>query len=163
MVLCYFPLCNSCIKEKLTLTDELIPQAQMATDRQQDRQVDTQTKIKEGGDHIARSKFGCECVSAILSECSSKLPFHASVGSCCILVSSHIYPLLLSCSIICSVYICTYISSHPVLLVVMHNTAYALLLSGIPEKMPTQCDPLMCGSAKNHFADGQNDLDGECN
>lgn len=102
-------------------------------------------------------------MSAILSECTSKLPFHASMGSCCILVSSHIYPLLLSCSIICSVYICTYISSHPVLLVVMHNTAYALLLSGIPEKMPTQCDPLMCGSAKNHFADGQNDLDGECN
>lgn len=165
-VLCYIPLCNSCIKEKLTLTDELIPQAQMATDRQQDRQMDRWThrqRSKGGGGHIARSKFGCECVSAILSECSSKLPFHASMGSCCILVSSHIYPLLLSCSIICSVYICTYISSHPVLLVVMHNTAYALLLSGIPEKMPTQCDPLMCGSAKNHFADGQNDLDGECN
>lgn len=135
------------------------------TDNRTDRWTGGHTDKDQrgGGDHIARSKFGCECVSAILSECSLKLPFHASMGSCCILVSSHIYPLLLSCSIICSVYICTYISSHPVLLVVMHNTAYALLLSGIPEKMPTQCDPLMCGSAKNHFADGLNDLDGECN
>lgn len=121
MVLCYIPLCNSWIKEKLTLTDELIPQAQMATDRQQDRQMDRWThrqRSKRGGDHIARSKFGCECVSAILSECFSKLPFHASMGSCCILLIFtlccfpvplyalctfvHIYPHILSCLSSCT-------------------------------------------------------------
>lgn len=149
MVLCYIPLCNSWIKEKLTLTDELIPQAQMATDRQQDRQMDRWT-------HRQRSKRGGGSYSQIqiwmwVCVCNSIRMLFKTAFSCFygkLLYSSHIYPLLLSCSIICSVYICTYISSHPVLLVIMHNTAYALLLSGIPEKMPTQCDPLMCGSAK---------------
>lgn len=52
MVLCYIPLCNSCIKEKLTLTDELIPQAQMATDRQTTGQTDGQVdKDQRGGSY----------------------------------------------------------------------------------------------------------------
>lgn len=121
MVLCYIPLCNSCIKEKLTLTDELIPQAQMATDRQQDRQMDRWThrqRSKRGGGSYSqiqiwmwvcvcnsirmlfKTAFSCFYGKLLYSCIISYLPFAAFLFHYMLCVHLYIY-ILTSCPACC--------------------------------------------------------------
>lgn len=75
IVLCQPWLCNSCIKEKLTLIVQLIMHAQMETDRQ----MDTYTNIK-GGSACTQLRFSV-CVCADINDTYSMLCMRGRIVS----------------------------------------------------------------------------------
>lgn len=167
-------LCNSYIKEKLTLIIQQITGTHKHRDRQRERLTEGQTdghidKHQSRDQVVPRSSSVSLCVRVgrvafIPLEISMFFHFFCPIFQLIFFLS--LLHLLNSLSLVLYPYVFSIYSVDSLISCLLsdtHNTEYKLLLSGISEEGPTQCDALICCSSKSHFTDSPNSSHGDCN